>query len=109
MTTLAHGPNPSSSTTWGSHEPPPQPTPAAPEEALATVEGEATSSREALRHIQRHHLPQTMVSDIDQRVTWSKSYHILHFAHSAFVASFDLEILDTRYLMTIGSMLCTRS
>jgi hypothetical protein len=23
MTTLAHGPNPSSSTTWGPHEPPP--------------------------------------------------------------------------------------
>jgi hypothetical protein len=47
MTTSAHGPDPSSSTTWGSHEPPPQPTLAAPEEALAVVEGEATSSREA--------------------------------------------------------------
>jgi hypothetical protein len=51
MTTLAHGPDPSSSTTWGSHEPPPQPTPAALEEALAVVEGEATSSREAPQHI----------------------------------------------------------
>jgi hypothetical protein len=29
MTTLAHGPDPSSSTTWGLHEPPPQPMPAA--------------------------------------------------------------------------------
>jgi hypothetical protein len=57
MTTLAHGPDPSSSTTWGLHEPPPQPTPAAPEEAPAIVEGEATSSREAPRHIQHRHLP----------------------------------------------------
>ena len=56
-TTSAHGPDPSSSTTWGPHEPPPQPTPAAPEEAPAVVEGEATSSREAPRHIQRRHPP----------------------------------------------------
>jgi hypothetical protein len=39
MTTLAHGPDPSSSTTWGPCEPPPQLAPAAPEEALAAVEG----------------------------------------------------------------------
>jgi hypothetical protein len=45
MTISAHGPDPSSSTTWGPHEPPPQSTPATPEEAPATVEGEATSSR----------------------------------------------------------------
>jgi hypothetical protein len=50
-TTSAHGPDPSSSTTWGPHEPPPQPTPATPEEALAVVEGDATSSREAPWHI----------------------------------------------------------
>jgi hypothetical protein len=51
MTTSAHGLDPSSSTTWGPHEPPPQPMPAAPEEAPAAIEGEATSSREAPRHI----------------------------------------------------------
>jgi hypothetical protein len=66
MTALAHGLDPSSSTTWGLHEPPPQPTPAAPEEALAAVEGETTSSRDAPRHIQRHHLSQTMIGDIGQ-------------------------------------------
>jgi hypothetical protein len=49
--TLAHGPDPSSSTTWGPCEQPPQPTSATPEEALAAVEGEATSSREAPWHI----------------------------------------------------------
>jgi hypothetical protein len=88
-TTSAHGPDPSSSTTWGPHEPPPQPTPVAPEEALATVKGEATSSREAPRHIQHRHPPQTMISDISQRVTRSRSYEISHFAHSIFVANFE--------------------
>jgi hypothetical protein len=50
-TTLAHGPDPSSSTTWGPCEPPPQLVPTAPEEAPAVVEGEVTSSMEAPRHI----------------------------------------------------------
>ena len=56
-TTSAHGPYPSSSMTWGPHELPPQPTPAEPEEAPATVEGEATSSMGAPQHIQRRHPP----------------------------------------------------
>ena len=30
-----------------------------------------------------------MISDIDQRAMLSRSYHISHFAHSAFVASFE--------------------
>jgi hypothetical protein len=89
ITTSAHGPDPSSSTTWGPHEPPPQPTPAAPEKAPAAVEEEATSLREAPRHIQRRHPPQTMIGDISQRVTRSRSYEISHFAHSAFVANFE--------------------
>jgi hypothetical protein len=44
--TSAHGLDPSSSTT-GPFKQPPQPALAAPKEAPATVEGEATSSREA--------------------------------------------------------------
>ena len=35
------------------------------------------------------HPPHTMIGDIDQRVMWSRSYHISHFAHSAFIASFE--------------------
>jgi hypothetical protein len=50
-TTSAHGPDPSSSITWGPCEPPPQPASTKPEEALAAVEGEVTSLREAPRHI----------------------------------------------------------
>jgi hypothetical protein len=57
MTTSAHDLDPSSSMTWGPHEPPPQPTPATPEEAPATIEGKVTSSREASQHIQRRHPP----------------------------------------------------
>jgi hypothetical protein len=49
--TSAHSPDPSSFTTWGPCKQPPQPMSVAPEEVLATVEGEATSSREAPRHI----------------------------------------------------------
>ena len=56
-TTLAHGLDPSSSTTWGPCEQPPQPTPAAPEEAPVAVEAEVTSSRGAPRHIQHRHPP----------------------------------------------------
>ena len=62
---------------------------AKPKETPATVEWEATSSRGASRHIQHCHPPQTIISDIDQRVTRSRSYHISHFAHTAFVASFE--------------------
>ena len=47
MSTLAHNPDSSSSTTLGPLEQPPQPTLATPKEALAVVEGEATSLREA--------------------------------------------------------------
>ena len=52
--TSAHGPDPSSTTTWGPTEPLPlpYPEPTVPEEAPAHGEGEATSSREAPQHIQ---------------------------------------------------------
>ena len=64
--TLAHSPDLSSSSTLGPCEQPPQPAWAGPEEALATVEGEVTSSRGAPWHIQCRHPPQTMIGDIDQ-------------------------------------------
>ena len=66
-----------------------QPSPAAPEETPVLVEKEATSTREALRHIQRCHPPQQMLGDLNERVTRSKVTSIAGFAHSAFVASFE--------------------
>jgi hypothetical protein len=82
---MADEPDPTPSTTWGSHEPAPSGTGG----VEATVEGEATSSREAPQHIQRHHPPQQMIGELHERVTRSKSQHISHFAHSAFVATFE--------------------
>ena len=63
--------------------------PATPEEAPTAIEGEVTSSREAPWHIQHRHPPQTLIGNIDQRVTRSRLYHISRFAHSAFVVSFE--------------------
>jgi hypothetical protein len=84
-TTTADGPDPTPSTTWGLLEP-------ALAEAggvEAAVEGEATYSREAPQHIQRHHPPQQMIGELHKRVTRSRSQQISHFTHSAFVATFE--------------------
>ena len=63
--TSAHGPEPSTTTSWGPIEPPLQSKPAVPEEAPAHVEGKATLLREAPQHIQRRHPHETMIGDID--------------------------------------------
>jgi hypothetical protein len=84
-TTTADGPNPTTSTTWGPLEPAPTETGG----VEAAIEGEATSSREAPQHIQRCHPPQQMIGVLHERVTRSRSQHISHFAHSAFVATFE--------------------
>jgi hypothetical protein len=84
-TTMADGPDPTPSTTWG----PLEPAPAETGGVEAVVEGEATSSREALQHIKRRHPPQQMIVELHERVTRSRSYQISHFAHSAFVATFE--------------------
>ena len=53
------------------------------------VEEEATSTRDAPRHIQHCHPPQQMLGHLNERVTRSKVTSIAGFAHSAFVASFE--------------------
>jgi len=83
------GPDPTTSTSRGPIEQVTQPSPAAHEETPALVEEEATSTREAPRHIQRCHPPQQMLGDLNKRVTRSKVTSIAGFAHSAFVASFE--------------------
>ena len=52
------GPDPTTSTSRGLIEQVTQPSPAAPEDKLVLVEEEATSTREAPRHIQHRHPPQ---------------------------------------------------
>src|SRR6185503_5275540 len=76
------GPLPTASTSWGPIEQVTQASPAAPEE-------EATSTREAPRHIQRRHPPQQMLGDLNKRTTRSNVTSIVGFAHSAFVDSFE--------------------
>ena len=83
------GLDPTTSTSRGLIEEVTQASPAAPEETPVLVEEEATSTREAPRHIQRRHPPQQMLGDLNERVTRSKVTSIADFAHSAFVASFE--------------------
>ena len=86
-TTAEDGPTPTS-TTWNTQLVPLHDQ-AEPNEAPAAVEGEVTSAREAPRHIQRRHPPQQMIGDVNERTTRLRSKNPSHFAHSAFVASFE--------------------
>jgi hypothetical protein len=47
------------------------------------VEGEATSVRDAPRHIQRDHPPQKIIGELHGRVTRSRYQQMSHFAHFA--------------------------
>jgi hypothetical protein len=55
----------------------------------ATAEGEVVSYREALRHVQGDYPPSRIIGDINKRMTHSRSRNSSHFAHSAFVATFE--------------------
>jgi hypothetical protein len=83
--TSADKTDPTSSSTWGLLE-------LASTEiggVEATIEGEATSSREAPQHIQHRHSPEQMIRELHERVTRSRSQQISHFTHSGFVATFE--------------------
>jgi hypothetical protein len=55
----------------------------------AEVEGEVVSRREASRRIQEVHPLSKIIGDIDERTMRSRSRNSSHFAHAAFVASFE--------------------
>jgi hypothetical protein len=55
----------------------------------AAAEGEVVSRREAPRRVQVDHPPSRIIGDINERTTWSRSRNASHFAHSAFVATFE--------------------
>jgi hypothetical protein len=57
----------------------------------ATVEAEVISRREAPRRVQVDHPPSRIISNINERTTWSRSRNASHFAHSTFVATFELK------------------
>jgi hypothetical protein len=53
------------------------------------LRGEVVSGREAPRHIQIDHPPSRIINNINERMTWSMSRNVSHFAHSTFVATFE--------------------
>jgi hypothetical protein len=55
----------------------------------AAAEGEVASRREATGHVQVDHPPSIIIGDINERTTRSRSRNASHFAHSAFVATFE--------------------
>jgi hypothetical protein len=55
----------------------------------ATAEGEVVSRREELRRVQVDHPPSVIIDNINERTTRSRSRNASHFAHSAFVATFE--------------------
>ena len=88
-TTSVNGPS-STSTTWGPRlEPLRNGVEAEGQEEQAAVEGEVTSAREAPRLVRQAHPPQHIIGNLNERTTRSKVNQISHFAHSAFVASFE--------------------
>jgi hypothetical protein len=55
----------------------------------AAAEGEVVSRREAPRCVQVDHPPSRIIGDINECTTRSRSRNASHFAHSAFVATFE--------------------
>jgi hypothetical protein len=55
----------------------------------ADAEGEVVSMRETPRRVQVDHPPTRIIGDINERTSRSRSKNASHFAHSAFVATFE--------------------
>jgi hypothetical protein len=88
LTTFVDGPDTTSTTPGHQHEPPHDQVEEVQEDP-AEVEGKATSKHVTPRYIHRRHPPQQMIGNLNERTTRHKSKEISHFAHSAFVASFE--------------------
>jgi hypothetical protein len=69
----------------------PSPTPPTiqQDQVEAAAEGEVSSRREAPRQVQVDHPPSVIIGDINERTTQSRSKNASHFAHLAFVATFE--------------------
>jgi hypothetical protein len=82
---------PSTSTTTTMVQDGPSPTPPTiqQDQVEAAVEGEVASRREAPRRVQVDCPPSIIIGDINERTTWSRSRNASHFAHSAFIATFE--------------------
>jgi hypothetical protein len=82
---------PSSSTTTTTVQDGPSPTPPTiqQDQVEAAAEGEVASRRETPRRFQVDHPPSVIIGDINERTIRLRSRNASHFAHSAFVATFE--------------------
>jgi hypothetical protein len=87
----------------------PTPTMTTLDRGEATIEGEVASRREPPRRVQVDHLASRTIGDMNERTTRSRVRNNSHFAHAAFVATFEPKSLDTHYLIIIGLIRCMRS
>jgi hypothetical protein len=69
--------------------PSPTPTTTNQDRGEATVEGEVASRREPPRRVQVDHPASRIIGDLNERTTRSRVRNKSHFAHAAFVATFE--------------------
>jgi hypothetical protein len=84
-----HVPSTSTMTTMVQDGPSPTPPTIQQDQVEAAAEGEVVSRREAPRRVHVDHPPSIIIGDINERTTRSRSRNSSHFAHSAFVATFE--------------------
>jgi hypothetical protein len=84
-----HVPSTSTMTTTMQDGPSPTTPTIQQDQVEGAAEGEVVSRREALRRVQVDHPLSRIIGDINERTTWSRSRNACHFAHSAFVATFE--------------------
>jgi hypothetical protein len=77
-TTVVDGPSPTPKTTNQ-------------DRAEAIVEGEVASRQEPPRRVQVDHPASRIIGDLNERTTWTRVRNNSHFAHAAFVATFELK------------------
>jgi hypothetical protein len=70
-------------------DPSPTPTTMNHDQGEATVEGEVASRREPPRRVQVNHPASRIIGDMNERTTRSRVRNNSHFAHAAFVATFE--------------------
>jgi hypothetical protein len=71
--------------------PSPTPTMTTQVQGEADVEGEVASRREPPRRVQVDHLVSRIIDNMNEHTTWSRVRNNSHFAHAAFVATFEPE------------------
>jgi hypothetical protein len=70
-------------------DPSPTPTTTNQDQGEATVEGEVASRREPPQRVQVDHPASRIIGDMNERTTRSRVRNNSHFAHAAFVATFE--------------------